>query len=471
MNCCPRWPPDVPQADGCRAAARFGWAFASRSSCRRPRPAGNLAASPPIGRSRPAPFEEDALMPADRYDVAVVGAGIVGLAVTREVLTRRPDAKVLVIDKARTVAQHQTGHNSGVIHAGVYYAPGSLKAQLCVQGAKLMYEFCEQNAIPFERCGKLIVAVRHEELPRLDDLESRARANGVPGLRRVGAGEISEIEPGCRGLAALHSPATGIVDFAGVARAIERQLRQKGVDFALGCEITSIRRENGPATVLTHAAGAFRAGWAIACAGLWSDRLAVSAGATPEPRVVPFRGAYLRLADGQGPVVRGMVYPVPDRALPFLGVHVTRHIDGGVMLGPTALLVAARDGYGHPGSRADVLNALHDAGETLHWPGTWALARDFWRTGVIELAMASSRWLFVKKCSRYVPAIASMKIERGSVRGVRAQAVDRHGRLVDDFTISQTPGATHLRNAPSPAATSSFALAARIVDEADTASA
>jgi len=408
-------------------------------------------------------------VPADRYDIAVVGAGIVGLAVAREVLTRRPDAKVIVIDKANAVAQHQTGHNSGVIHAGVYYAPGSLKAQLCVQGAKLMYEFCEQNAIAFERCGKLIVAVRKDELPRLNDLEARARANGVPGLRRIEADEISEIEPECRGLAALHSPNTGIVDFAAVATAIERELRCNGVDFALGCEITAIRRENGSATVLTHADGEFRASWAIACAGLWSDRLAVSAGAPAEPRVVPFRGAYLRLADRQPPVVRGMVYPVPDPALPFLGVHVTRHIDGGVMLGPTALLVAARDGYSRQVSRPAVQAALHDAGETLRWPGTWALARDFWRTGVTELTMASSRRLFVKKCSRYVPAVAFMEIERRSVRGVRAQAVDRHGRLVDDFTISQTPGVTHVRNAPSPAATSSFALAARIVDEADTA--
>ena len=410
-------------------------------------------------------------MPADRYDIAVVGAGIVGLAVAREVLTRRPDAKVLVIDKATAVAQHQTGHNSGVVHAGVYYAPGSLKAQLCVHGAKLMYEFCEQNAIAFERCGKLIVAVRQEELPRLDDLEARARANGVTGLRRIDADEINEIEPECRGLAALHSPATGIVDFAAVARAIERELREKGVDFALGCEITSIRRESGSATVLLHADGAFRADWAIACAGLWSDRLAESAGAPAEPRVVPFRGAYLRLANGQRRVVRGMVYPVPDPALPFLGVHITRHIDGGVMLGPTALLVAARDGYRRPASRPDVQAALRDAGDTLRWPGTWKLAKNFWRTGATELAMASSRRLFVKKCSQYVPAITSMKVERRSVYGVRAQAVDRSGRLVDDFTISQTPGATHVRNAPSPAATSSFALAARIVDEVETASA
>ena len=409
-------------------------------------------------------------MRADRYDVAVVGAGIVGLAVAREIVARRPAAKVIVIDKANTVAQHQTSHNSGVIHAGVYYAPGSLKAQLCVEGAKLMYEFCEQHAIRFERCGKLIVAVTGDELPRLADLEARARANGVPGLRRVSAAEIAEIEPECRGIAALHSPATGIVDFAAVARAIEAELRAHGVAFALGCEVTGIRRETRPATVLVHSGGSIRADSAIACAGLWSDRLAVAAGAPADPRIVPFRGAYLRLADGQGPVVRGMIYPVPDPALPFLGVHITRHIDGGVLLGPTALLVAARDGYGPPAPRSGLRSALRDAGETLSWPGTWAIARTFWRTGLIELAMASNRRLFVKKCAQYVPAIAGMRLEREAARGVRAQAVDRAGRLVDDFAISQTPGITHVRNAPSPAATSSLALAARIVDRFEAAS-
>jgi L-2-hydroxyglutarate oxidase len=410
-------------------------------------------------------------MRSDRYDVAVVGAGIVGLAVAREIIARRPADRVIVIDQAAAVAQHQTGHNSGVIHAGVYYAPGSLKAELCVEGARLMYEFCEQNAIPVERCGKLIVAVSKDELPRLADLEARARANGVPGLRRVSAAEITDIEPECRGLAALHSPATGIVDFAAVARALERELRAKGVEFALGCQVTAVRREQGPACVLVHPGGAYLAGSAIACAGLWSDRLAASAGAPAEPRIVPFRGAYLRLASGQRRIVRGMVYPVPDPALPFLGVHITRHIDGGVLLGPTALLVAARDGYGRPASRPPLGSALRDIRDTLSWPGTWALARTFWRTGLTEMAMASSRSLFVAKCSQYVPAIGSMRLDRGAVRGIRAQAVGRDGRLVDDFAISQTPGITHVRNAPSPAATSSFALASRIVDRFEAASA
>jgi len=435
-------------------------------------------------------------MAADRFDVAILGAGIVGLAVAREITLRRPGASVLVVDRQPAVAQHQTGHNSGVIHAGVYYAPGSLKAKLCVEGARLMYEYCDQHAIPVQRCGKLIVAVRDDELPRLNDLEARGKANAVPGLRRVGPGDIGELEPACRGVAALHSPATGIVDFAAVARAIEAELRVKGVEFALGCEITAIRREPSsrrfaagdstatarPAragqdsTVLAHAAGAFVAGWAIVCAGLWSDRLAVSAGAPADPRVVPFRGAYLRLAGP--PVVRGMVYPVPDPALPFLGVHITRQTDGGVVLGPTALLVATRDGHRAragltSGIRQPLIHSretLRDARETLTWPGTWRVVRDFWRTGLTELAMASSRALFVRKCAQYVPAVGSIAIERRASYGVRAQAVGRNGRLVDDFVIAQTPGATHVRNAPSPAATSSFALARQIVDEFEAAS-
>jgi L-2-hydroxyglutarate oxidase len=393
----------------------------------------------------------------ERYDLAVVGAGIVGLAVAREYLRRRPGSKLLVIDKQEAVAQHQTGHNSGVIHSGVYYKPGSLKARLCVEGARLMYDFCDEHGISYERCGKLIVALRPDELPRLADLEARGHANGVPGLRRIEAGEITSIEPGCRGLAALHSPATGIVDYGAVSRALESELRGQGVDFALGCTITALRRSGGD-TVLTHAAGTYRAAWAIACAGLWSDQLAVSAGAPADPRIVPFRGAYLRLSSSQPPVVRGMVYPVPDPELPFLGVHVTRHIDGHVMLGPTAMLVGARDAYQLRTVRPQ------DLAGTLAWPGTWAVAKKFWRTGISELTMAASRKAFIRACSQYVPAVGSAAIDTHGSAGVRAQAVGRDGTLVDDFVISPTPGATHVRNAPSPAATSSLALASELVD-------
>lgn len=396
-------------------------------------------------------------MDSEKYDLAVVGAGIVGLAVARELTARRPGSKLIVIDRQAAVAHHQTGHNSGVIHSGVYYKPGSLKARLCVEGARLMYEFCDANGIRYERCGKLIVALRDDELPRLADLEARGHANGVPGLRRVEAAGITEIEPGCRGRAALHSPATGIVDFGAVARAMERELRAAGVTFALGCTVTGLRREHGQ-TVITHAAGCYRAAAAIVCAGLWSDRLAVSAGASPDPRIVPFRGAYLRLSAGQPRVVRGMVYPVPDPELPFLGVHVTRHIDGHVMLGPTAMLVGARDAYNVWTIRPQ------DLLSTLAWPGTWMVAKNFWRTGISELRMAASRRAFVRACSQYVPAVESMRIDPGAASGVRAQAVGRDGRLLDDFVISQTPGATHVRNAPSPAATSSLALASELVD-------
>jgi L-2-hydroxyglutarate oxidase LhgO len=382
--------------------------------------------------------------------------------VAREFLRRRPGARLIVIDKEATVGYHQTGHNSGVIHSGVYYKPGSLKARLCVEGARLMYEFCDANAIPYQRCGKLIVAVRDDELPRLAELEARGRANGVPGLRRVTAGEIADIEPECRGRAALHSPATGIVDYAAVARALEAELRGMGAEFAFGSAITAVGRENGQ-TVLAHAEGSYRAASSILCAGLWSDRLAVSAGASPDPRIVPFRGAYLRLAADQPQVVRGMVYPVPDPELPFLGVHVTKHIDGHVMLGPTAMLVGARDAYNLRAVRPQ------DLLSTLSWPGTWSVAKRFWRTGIGELRMAASRKAFVRACAQYVPVIESMRIDPSAASGVRAQAVSRDGKLLDDFAISHTPGATHVRNAPSPAATSSLALAKELVDRYEAA--
>jgi L-2-hydroxyglutarate oxidase LhgO len=392
-----------------------------------------------------------------RFDLAVVGAGILGLAVAREFLRRRPDARLLVVDRQDAVGCHQTGHNSGVIHSGIYYKPGSLKARLCVEGARLMYEFCDAEGVPYRRCGKLIVAIRPRELPRLADLEARGHANGVAGLRRVGAAEIAEIEPECRGLAALHAPGTGIVDYGAVARAIERELRRQSVTFALGCEITGLRREGG-LTMLAHAGGSFLAAGSILCAGLWSDRLAVSAGASADPRIVPFRGSYLRLAAGQPPVVRGMVYPVPDPQLPFLGVHVTSHIDGHIFLGPTALLVGARDAY-----RLRTVR-LRDLASTVGWPGTWQVARRFWRTGLTEMHMAASRKAFIRACAQYVPALESMKIDPVESAGVRAQAVGHNGELLDDFAISQTPGATHVRNAPSPAATSSLALARELVD-------
>jgi L-2-hydroxyglutarate oxidase LhgO len=389
-------------------------------------------------------------------DVAVVGAGIVGLAVARELHRRHPGRTIAVLDREDAVGRHQTGHNSGVIHSGVYYRPGSLKARLCVAGAALMYDYCDEHGIPYERCGKLIVALDEREAAALGDLEERGRANGVPGLRRVDAAGIRDLEPGCRGVAALHCPSTGIVDYGLVCRTIAAELTGAGVTLLLGHRVDRLVADPAEVTLVTSA-GDLRARFVIGCAGLWSDRLAVAAGAPPNPRIVPFRGAYLTLNPTPDPVVRTLIYPVPDPALPFLGVHVTRMIDGSVTLGPTALLVAARDAY-----RMGVVRP-RDLAETAAWPGVWRMGRAYWRTGIAEALMAASRRRFVRAAARYVPAVEAAGATRQTTAGVRAQAVDRDGSLVDDFVISETPRAVHVRNAPSPAATSSLALAAELV--------
>ncbi|WP_022929415.1 L-2-hydroxyglutarate oxidase [Patulibacter americanus] len=391
------------------------------------------------------------------YDVTVVGAGIVGLATARELRTRRPDLRVAVVDGADEVAGHQTGHNSGVIHAGVYYAPGSLKARLCVEGARRMYAYCAERGIPTERVGKLVVAVDASELPRLDELERRSRANGVT-FERVGPERMREIEPHCTGVAALHSPNTGIVDFAAVARALADDVRAAGGDVLLGRAVTGVGRR-GDLRVLQTPQGPIVTRGLVGCAGAWADRLAVADGGSPDPRIVPFRGAYLRLRPEATGLVRGLIYPVPNPDLPFLGVHLTRHVSGDVLLGPTALLVGARDAYGIGRVRR------RDLGATLRWPGTWRLARRFWRTGIAELATAVSRRAFVASAARYVPELTVEDVTDGWA-GIRAQAVSRDGRLVDDFVFDERPGALHVRNAPSPAATSALAIAALVADRA-----
>lgn len=398
-----------------------------------------------------------------RFDVVVVGAGIVGLAVARGALLRRPGSAVLVVEKEADVGAHQTSHNSGVVHGGIYYEPGSLKALLCVEGAREMYAYCEHHELPHERCGKLVVALSDAELGRLDELERRGRANGVPGLRRVDAAGIAEIEPAATGVAALHAPNTGIVDYGLVAQRIAVEIAALGGEVRLHTEVTRIAPAGGGAVVdlrtdgddTTHVA----AERVVVCAGLWADRLARRAGAPAEPRIVPFRGAYLMLSETPEPIVRGMVYPVPDPTLPFLGVHVTRHVDGRVSLGPTAMLVPSRDAY-----RLRTLRA-RDAAETLGWPGTWRVARRFWRTGLTELRMATRSGAFVDAAAQYVPSLTRADLSGETQAGVRAQAVGRDGSLVDDFVISTTGGVvSHLRNAPSPAATSSFALARELCD-------
>jgi 2-hydroxyglutarate dehydrogenase len=389
----------------------------------------------------------------------VIGAGILGLAVARELLARHPDASLCVLEREERLAAHQTSHSSGVIHAGIYYAPGSLKARLCVEGSRLLYAYCAERGIEARRNGKLIVATEESELDGLDELERRGRANEVPGLRRVEPDGITEIEPHARGIAALHSPETGVVDFTRVAAAFAADVEGAGGTVITGCEVRSLEPRAGSVAV-HHAGGTTDAGLAIGCAGAWSDRLAVAAGAPAEPRIVPFRGAYLRLRPERRELVRANIYPVPDPELPFLGGHFTRGVDGEVLLGPTALMVAARDAYRLGRVR------WGDLRSNLAWPGTWRLAGRFWRTGLAELRDAASRRAFVTDLRRFVPELEVADVLPGP-SGIRAQAVDRDGRLVDDFVVHRTEGALHVRNAPSPAATSSLALAKVIADQAE----
>lgn len=390
------------------------------------------------------------------FDIAVVGCGIVGLAVARELLQRRPHLSVVMFEKESEVAAHQTSHNSGVIHSGVYYAPGSLKAKLCVEGAARTYEYCESKGIPVERCGKLIVARTTEEIPRLEELYRRAQTNGVVGVRWVDGEQISEIEPNCIGVAAIHSPNTGIVDYRQISLALADELRASGANIRLSSPVRALTR-HGDHTLVELASGQrVTTKYAISCAGLWSDRLAKASNAPADPQILPFRGAYLHLdLQGEDPrtIVRGMVYPVPDPDLPFLGVHITRHIDGSVSLGPTAMISLARNGY-----RTWAFN-LRDVWSISTWPGSWRVLRTFWRTAISELRYRMSRKAFVAACAEFMPSLANARLQKHATAGVRAQAVARDGRLADDFIISEEAGIAHVRNAPSPAATSALAIA------------
>ena len=552
-------------------------------------------------RGRPVPRAAN-LSRVSTADIAVVGAGIVGLAVARELALRDPRRRVVVLEREDRVGTHQTGRNSGVVHAGIYYTPGSLKARLCVAGMRELAAYCEARGLAYERCGKLIVALEPGELPALDELERRGNANGVPGLRRVDAAGLRKVEPHAAGIAALHSPETAIVDFAAIARAYADDVRDAGGEIVTGAAVEGIEvRAAGAAVspadarvgaadhaaagspavadvgsadsatvdsepsavadvgsgdsatidsessavardgaadhaapqsgssavpgdgaadpttahsessavardgaadhaapqsgssavpgdgaadpttahsessavardgaanprvvdlvapgrriVLRHSRGEVVAGFAVFCAGAWSDRLAMMAGAPADPRIVPFRGSYLRLVPNRRELVRGLIYPVPDPRFPFLGVHLTRHLGGDVLIGPTALLAPTS------GRRL---------GATLRWPGTWRMARRWWRTGLTELHHAISPAALTRAAARYVPELQPGDAEPAWA-GVRAQAVARDGRLVDDFAFSHTERALHVRNAPSPAATASLAIAKHVVDEVERA--
>ncbi len=394
-----------------------------------------------------------------KYDVAIVGGGIVGLATSRELLRRFPGLRLANVEKEADWHQHQSGHNSGVIHSGIYYKPGSLKAKLCVEGRRLLWRYCDERGIPYKGVGKLIVATEENEIPRLMDLFERGKQNDVENLELLDAAQINEREPHCRGVRAISSPVTGIVDYRVVARAYAEDVRSMGGELFLSHEVTGVIRRNGT-TVLESPAGEIEAAAAITCAGLYSDKLARMTGGLRDPKIVPFRGDYLILRPEKRYLVKGNIYPVPDPAFPFLGVHFTPRMDGDVWLGPNAVLAFAREGY-----RFSDINPkeLIDA---VAYPGFLKLALKYWQTGAGEMFRDLSRSAYVKALQRYIPELKPEDCLPGP-SGVRAQAMSADGSLIDDFVFDGAEGIVHVRNAPSPGATSSLAIARYVADEAE----
>jgi len=391
---------------------------------------------------------------SDRFDLAVVGGGIVGLATARALLADRPDLRLVVLEKEARLASHQTGHNSGVIHSGIYYKPGSHKAHLCVEGARLMKAFCAEHGIRVDPIGKVIVATSEAELPRLQTLFERGNANGVEGLRLIDKNELREIEPHAAAIRAIHSPTTSIVDYGEVAQAIARELLTRGTVIRTSARVTGIL-PTGDGFDLATASGPIQARHLVNCAGLYSDVVARMAGARPGGRIVPFRGEYYMIRPERHDLVRGLIYPVPDPEFPFLGVHFTRTVHGEVEAGPNAVLAFAREGY-----RFGRIHVRELAG-TLGYSGFWSMARRYWRMGSYEMYRSLSKAAFVQALQRLMPAIGPNDITPGGA-GVRAQAVAEDGSLVDDFRIARSEGAIHVLNAPSPAATASLAIGGHI---------
>jgi L-2-hydroxyglutarate oxidase len=394
-----------------------------------------------------------------RCDVAVVGGGLVGTATALALSERNP--AVAVLEAEDRLAAHQSGHNSGVIHSGLYYKPGSLKAALCVEGARALYRFCEEEGIAHERCGKLVVVTDPAELPRLDELERRGQANGLTGLRRLRAEEIRDFEPYAAGIAALHVPETGIVDYPAVARAYGRRVEEKGGTVWTGARAHAVRRDGSGLRIETGR-GDVSCRLLVNCAGLQSDRVARMCGAPVDVRIFPFRGEYYELVPEKQSLVRGLIYPVPDPRFPFLGVHLTRMIKGGVEAGPNAVLALRREGY----RWSDI--SPRDIAETAAWPGFWKLAARFWKIGAYEVERSLLKSVFVRDLQRLVPEIRDADLHRAGA-GVRAQALDRNGNLLDDFRIVESAHAVHVLNAPSPAATASLAIGRKIADMAQSA--
>ena len=389
-------------------------------------------------------------------DLLVIGAGIVGLATALEVTRRFPQMRIIAVDKEDRVAAHQTGHNSGVIHSGLYYKTGSLKARNCVAGAASMKRFCQEHGIVFEECGKLVVATTPEELPQLEELRQRGTANGVPGLRLLQRDQFREIEPHCAGIRALQVPSTGIVDYTAVAQKYAELIQKAGGKLLLGAKVVALRDDGGTNIVETRA-GTFRARYVINCAGLYSDSITRMAGVQTNLEIIPFRGEYYEVRPERRNLVKALIYPVPDPRFPFLGVHVTRRVNGSVEAGPNALLAFRREGY--TGAPPNIREAM----ETLRFPGFWKMARKYWRMGLAEQYRSWVKTAFVTALQKMVPELQESDLAQGG-SGVRAQAVDANGNLVDDFHFVHSANMIHVCNVPSPAATASLEIAKEIVE-------
>ena len=390
------------------------------------------------------------------YDFTIVGGGIVGLATALQLIRRKPGIRIAVLEKESAVGRHQTGHNSGVIHSGLYYKPGSLKAKNCVAGALAMVEFCREQGIPYEICGKVVVATDQSELPGLDELKRRGIANGVPGLTMIPVERLRELEPNCTGIAALYVPGTGIVNYGLVAQKYAELIQAEGGQILTGCQVQGIAQGGGE-TVLETTSGSIKASRVINCAGLHSDRIMRLAGEDNGLRIVPFRGEYYEIVPARRKLVRNLIYPVADPRFPFLGVHFTRRISGGIEAGPNAVLALKREGY-----RKTDFN-LKDAVETALFPGFWKMAAKYWQSGMGEYYRSLNKQAFTRALQKLVPDIKSEDLEPAGA-GVRAQAVDSTGRLLDDFSIVQSKQFIHVCNVPSPAATASLVIGKQIAE-------
>jgi L-2-hydroxyglutarate oxidase len=400
---------------------------------------------------------------ASQYDLTIIGGGILGLATALKITAAHPRLRLLLLEKEAELARHQTGNNSGVIHSGLYYRPGSLKARTCVTGRKELLKFCDDNSVPYEICGKVVVAISQEELPRLDELHRRGEANGLGGLEIIGTERLKEIEPHATGIKGLYVPETGIIDYKKVAAAYAGKIRDAGGDIRMSQRVVGIL-DRPDEIVLQTSGGDYRSKYLINCCGLQSDLIAkLTGGASqdgePEHRIIPFRGEYYKIAPERQFLVKNLIYPVPDPTFPFLGVHFTRMAKGGVEAGPNAVLAYAREGYRHTNIN------VQDLWQTVSFKGFWAMTGKYWQTGFGELYRSLSKAAFVRALQKLLPEIRESDLVPGGA-GVRAQAVSASGALIDDFVIKQSRKAIHVLNAPSPGATASLAIGQRISEMA-----